>query len=152
MPEFDPEEFARDSELRLRTAQPAKGETTTEEARRLLEDGQPEQALFLLARLLDLAPLHAEARALSKACSAALERDCLSIIGSTSAILEVAVTPDELKGFGLDHVSGFLLSLMDGSTSVDTLLDLCGLSRLLALRHLRDLVVRGIAQVRRRGG
>lgn len=150
LPEFDPEEFARDSELRLRTAQSATGETTTDEARRLLDEGKPEQALFLLARLLEQAPLHAEARTLSQACSAALERDCLSAVGSGSAVLEVAVSPDELMGFGLDHVSGFLLSLMDGRTSVETLLDLCGVSRLLALRHLRDLVTRGIVRVRPR--
>ena len=121
-----------------------------DEARRLLQEGNAEQALFLLARLLELAPLHSEASALSTECRAALERECLSAIGSASAILVVVVGTDELKGLGLDNVSGFLLSHMDGLTDVETLLDLSGLPRLLALRHLRGLVARGIVALPRK--
>jgi hypothetical protein len=143
---FDPEAFARDSEKQLRPVRPALGDTRTEEARRLLEEREPEQAL-LPARLAEQAPRHVEGNARSKEC-AALERDCLSVIGSPATILVIAVSPDELKRFGLDHVSGFFLSLTDGHTSVETLLDLCGLSRPLGLRHLRDLVARGIVRVR----
>jgi hypothetical protein len=91
--------------------------------------------------------LHAEASALSQECREALERECVSEIGSLSVVLTVAVPPHELKQFSLDAASGFLLSLMDGATSVETMLDLCGLPRLLALRHLRGLVSRGIARV-----
>ena len=120
------------------------------EARRLLQEGNPEQALFLLARLLEASPFHAEASALSNECRGALERECLAALGSPQAILVVAVSPDELKGFTLDHVSGFLLSLMDGSTDVETLLDIGGLPRLLALRHLRGLLARGIVESARR--
>ncbi len=150
-PSFDLDEFARDSEVRLRSVQPATGETTTDEARRLLEQGEPEMALFLLARLLQLAPMNADASALSQKCSVALEQQCWSVIGPHSTILVVAVSPGELKGFALDNVSGFLLALIDGRTNVETLLDLCGLPRLTALRHLRDLVTRGIVQIRARG-
>ena len=146
LPSYDPETFARDSELRLRAKLPG-GDPTIEEARRLLEEADPEQALFLLARLLKQMPLHSEANALSNECRAALERDCLSAIGSLAAIPVVVVSPIELKGFGLDHVSGFLLSLMDGVTDVEMLLDICGLPRLLALRHLSGLVARGIVDV-----
>jgi hypothetical protein len=144
LPPFDADAFARDSELKLQASAPAKGETTTDEARRLLQEGQPEEALFLLARLLEARPLDAEARTLSAECSAALEQECWSAIGSGSAILGATASPDELKGLGLDHVSGFLLSLMDAVTDVEMLLDICGLPRLLALRHLRGLVVRGV--------
>ncbi len=144
---FDPAAFARRSELKLKAAVEAPQPTTIGEARRLFEDGRPEEALFMLARLLELAPLHAEANALSKACSEALEHECLMAIGSGSAVLTVALSPGELKRFGLDNVSGFLLSLIDGRTDVETLVDLSGLSRLLALRHLRALVVRGIIEV-----
>ena len=77
----------------------------------------------------------------------ALERECLSSVGSASAILVLAVTPEELKTFALDSVSGFLLSLMDGVTDVQTLLDICGLPRLVALRRLRGLIEHGIVVV-----
>ncbi len=152
VPPFDPEAFARDSELKQRAALPVTGDLTIEEARRLLEQGAPEQALFLLARLLDQLPLHAEAIALSEECRAALEQECLAAVGSASAVLVVAVAPEELRGYGLDNLSGFLLSLLDGCTDVETVLDLCGRPRLLALRHLRGLVARGIVEVHKRPG
>jgi hypothetical protein len=150
-PPFDPAAFAQSSERRLRAVTPVPGDPTTDEAPRPLDEAESEKNLSVLARLLEEAPLNADVGALSKGSCAALERECLSVIGSESAVLVVAVSPDELKRLGLDHVGGFLLSLMDGSTSVDTLLDICGLSRLLALRHLRDLVMRRIVKVQSTG-
>ncbi len=150
LPPFDPDAFARDSEVKLHSVPPVTGETTTEAARRLLADGEPEEALFLLARLLEQMPLDTEARALSAECSAALERDCWSLIGPPGGVLEIMVAPAELKGFALDNVSGFLLSLIDGATDVEALLDLAGLPQLLALRHLRSLLSRGIVGQKRR--
>jgi hypothetical protein len=54
---------------------------------------------------------------------------------------------EELKRFALDHVSGFLLSLMDGATNVEAILDISTLPRPLALRHLRGLLERGVVIV-----
>ncbi len=150
LPPFDANAFARDSEMKLQAAASATGETTTDEARRLLQDGRAEDALFLLARVLEAMPLDSEANALSRECSAALERECWAVIGPPTTILRVALTPAKLKGFGLDHASGFLISRMDGVTDVETLLDISGLPRLLALRHLRGLVARGIVVDKRR--
>jgi hypothetical protein len=147
IPDFDPEDFARDSELRQRAAPVAGGEVTIDEARRLHLDGKHEEALFLLAHLLELAPLHPDAGRLTVDCRAALERECLSALGSESAILVMAVTPEELKTFSLDHVSGFVLSLTDGATDVGAVLDISGLPRLLALRHLRSLLERGLLAI-----
>ena len=147
VPDFDPEDFARDSEIRQHAALAEGGEPTIDRARRLHLDGDHEQALFLLTRLMELAPLHPEANELAGECRQALERDCLSAVGSKAAVLVVAVPPDELKRFTLDNVSGFLLSVLDGATDVETVLDISGLPRLLALRHLRSLLERGIVAV-----
>jgi hypothetical protein len=84
---------------------------------------------------------------LSTDCREALEREYLSSVGSASAILVVAVSPEELKTLALDNVSGFLLSLMDGATDAETILDISGLPRLLALRHLRSLLERGVVVI-----
>ena len=149
MPDFDPEAFARDSEIKQRAA-PASAvehEPTIDRARRLHVDREHEQALALLGPLLELAPLHPKARKLSNECHQGLERECLSLVGSTSAVLVAAVSSEELKTFALDHVSVFLLSLLDGASDVETSLDLCGLPRLLALRRLRNLLDRGIIVV-----
>jgi hypothetical protein len=147
VPEFDPEAFARDSETKQRAAIAEGGEPTIDQARRHHLAGEHEEALFLLTRLLELAPLHPEGSRLASECRQALERDCLSAVGSESAILVVAVSPEELKSFKLDNVSGFLLSVMDGATDVETILDISSLPRLLALRHLRGLLDRGIVVV-----
>jgi hypothetical protein len=133
--------------MRQRAAQAGAGEPTLEQARRLHLDGQDEDALFLLARLLDLTPQHPEAIRLSGECRAALERQCMSAIGSESTILVAAVSTEEVKRYALDHVSGFLLSLLDGDTPVENVLDISGMPRLLVLRHLRDLLERGIIVV-----
>jgi hypothetical protein len=147
VPQFDPEAFARDSETKQRAAVAEGGEPTIDQARRHHLAGEHEEALFLLTRLLELAPLHPEATKLSSECREALERECLSAVGSESAILVAAVSTEELKGFALDNVSGFLLSVVDGATNVETILDISGLPRLLALRHLRSLLERGIILV-----
>jgi hypothetical protein len=123
------------------------GESPLDQAHRCHRDGDHEQALFLLTRLLELTPLHREATTLSLECRAALERECLAAVGSESTVLTVAITSDELKRFALDHVSGFLLSLTDGTLNVEAILDASGLPRLLALRHLRNLLDRGIVSV-----
>jgi hypothetical protein len=147
VPEFDPGAFARDSETRQRSATAWEGESALDQARRFHRDGDYEQALFLSTRLLEISPLHAAATSLSLECRAALERECLAAIGSESTLLTVAIATDELKRFALDHVSGFLLSLTDGSLTVEAILDASGLPRLLALRHLRNMLERGIVSV-----
>jgi hypothetical protein len=146
VPEFDPAAFARDSELRQRAAAPVapSGESTIDEARLLRDRGEHERALLLLEQLLELAPLHPEATQLAAECRTALERECLSALGSERAILVAGVTTDELKSFKLDNVSAFLMSLVDGATRVESILDLAGVPRLVALRHLRNLLERGI--------
>jgi hypothetical protein len=147
VPEFDLHAFARDSEMRQRAVPLKDPSATIEQAWRLHLDGQNEEALFLLAHLLELVPFHPEATRLSTDCREALERQCWAEIGSRATILVTAVSTEELKRYSLDNVSGFLLSLMDGDTTVEELVDISGLPRLLALRHLRSLLERGIVIV-----
>lgn len=153
VPDFDPESFARDSEIKQRVSAGAGAEPTIDRARRLCDDGEYEQALFLLTSLLDLAPLHPEASRLAADCRAGLERQCLTALGSVSTVLVAGVPLKDLTSFALDNVSAFLFSLVDGATSVENILDSCGLPRLLALRHMRHMTERGVlvvASTRRR--
>jgi hypothetical protein len=137
VPPFSPETFARQAELELGNAPPAGGEPQPIRQR----EAKPIQVP--LVRVLRKASPEANG------ADAALEAECLSAIGSGAAVLVVSLSHAELTGLVLDPTSGFLLSLMDGSTNVDTLLDLCGLPRLVALRSLRRLVVRGVAKARK---
>jgi hypothetical protein len=60
-------------------------------------------------------------------------------------VSDLAVPPAELMSHGLDQMSGFLISLLDGATGLEGLLDVCGQPRLLALRRV-DLVARGVVR------
>jgi hypothetical protein len=73
-----------------------------------------------------------------------LERECLAALGSERARLVVAVSAEELKRFAFDQTTGFLLSLLDGATSLEDVLDIAGVPRLVALQHLRNLMERGV--------
>ncbi len=46
----------------------------------------------------------------------------------------------------LDHRAGFILSLIDGACTVETILDMCAMRRLEALRILRELAVKGVVE------
>ena len=85
----------------------------------------------------DTTPLEASARD-------AETRVCLAALGSPQTILASTLPCGELKRFALDNVSAFLLSQIDGATSVEAILDVACMPPLFALRHLRSLVERGM--------
>jgi hypothetical protein len=109
--------------------------------------GDHEGALFLVTQLLEETPSDTEASQLAASCRVALEQEHLAVLGSGAAILITAISAEELKTFALDTTSAFLFSLIDGALRVDDILDVAGLPRLLALRHLRKLLDRGIVTV-----
>jgi hypothetical protein len=47
----------------------------------------------------------------------------------------------------IDHRAGFLLSLVDGKSSLEEIVESCGMPRLDALRILQELVGRAVAQL-----
>ena len=54
----------------------------------------------------------------------------------------------ELRDLHLDRYAGFLLSLMDGVTTVEMLLDVCAMPTEEALRVLDELVRSGVVELR----
>jgi hypothetical protein len=52
----------------------------------------------------------------------------------------VVVPRTQMRWLSIDHRAGFILSLVDGLVSVETILDLSGMPRLDALRILHELV------------
>ena len=55
-------------------------------------------------------------------------------------VFTLAVPAAKVKWLGLDPQAGFLLSLVDGQTTVAEVLDLCGMRRLEALRAFTELL------------
>ena len=88
-------------------------------------------------------PEHEPAQRCAANCRARLLQLYSSKIGRLDRVVILALGDSQLRWLGLDHRSGFLLSRIDGFSSVDELLDVCGMPRLEALKTLADLLERG---------
>ena len=86
-------------------------------------------------------------KAQSSAPPEELERSCLETLGSLDRVPRVVVAAAEIGRLALAHRAGFVLTFVDGVSTIDTLLDASGLPRLELLRILRDLVQAGVVVV-----
>ncbi len=60
----------------------------------------------------------------------------------------IVLPPDRLRSLPLDHRAGFLLSLMDGTLDLETVVEVSAMSRSDALRAARDLFESGVIDFR----
>lgn len=149
IPPFDPDEYASDSEARLRILPPSsESDVTTERMRDAFERGELEEALSLARSLLDAVPLHADARLIAAKCTEALEQTYQGELGPMTCAPVLAVSVDELHRFTLDDTALQLVHFIDGATPTASVLQRSGLPRLVALRCLASLYRRGIVSSR----
>lgn len=104
-------------------------------------------ALVMAESILDSAPTHQEARQYAEKCRDALAELYVSRLGGMERIPQVAVPADQLQWLSLDHRAGFLLSLMDGMSSIEDILDMSGMSNLEALRTMFELMQQDVIHV-----
>jgi hypothetical protein len=64
-----------------------------------------------------------------------------------ATVPRLAIPPEELHASELDHREYFLISLLDGMTTIENLIDICGMPSEEALALLNGLVGRGILRV-----
>ncbi len=69
-------------------------------------------------------------------------------LGTMSGVVAVALPLHELASRELDHRTAFLLSRVDGTLSIEDILDVSGMPRLEAYRYLAHLVLEGVLEVR----
>ena len=113
----------------------------------LAEQGDPEQALALLASATQRAPHDLEAQAAFDLLRAHLyAKDCARI-GSTSGRPRLKVDPEQLLRFDLPPEAGFLLSMLDGHTRIEELLTVSGLDAFEVLHLLVRLETAGIVEI-----
>lgn len=74
----------------------------------------------------------------------------LAALGDPTDIPRLAVSITGLLELSLDRWSAFVVSRIDGESTVDDILDIAGLSRLDTLRVLYELVHQGVIYVERR--
>lgn len=97
-------------------------------------------ALEVSEALLKSDPGDLEAQRFVTSCRDVLTQMLLSRIGPTNQYVRVALSQEELRWLNLDHRAGFFLSLIDGTLTIDELLDVSGMARLESLRILSTLL------------
>jgi hypothetical protein len=105
-------------------------------------------ALRFAELVLGREPQNAQAKRCAENCRRRLLALYSSKIGSMDAVPAPLLGDAELRWLGLDHRSGFLLSRVDGISTFDEVLDVCGMPRLEALKTLVDLIERGAIRVK----
>jgi hypothetical protein len=125
-------------------AVPEAGEPSPDEVHLEIADrfalGDYAAALHLAELQLGLDANDEGARQYAEASRARLETKYTTRIGSLDYVFNLAVPAAKVKWLGLDPQAAFLLSLVDGQTSVAEVLELCQMGRLEALRVFTELL------------
>ena len=101
--------------------------------------GALEMAELILADDAD-EPGLVEAAECAENCRTVLEKMYAARLGPLNRAPVVIVPRAQLRWLSLDHRAGFVLSLIDGTLTVEMILDLSGMPRIDALRILVELV------------
>jgi hypothetical protein len=129
-PAFDVERYARESDAKVATARavapPAEDDPTSGDRE------TPQSAVRLATR-----------RPVTEGASAD-EAWATAMQGTPVVVMPAEV----LMGLPLDHRAGYLISLIDGATDLDTVLEIAMMPREDALRLLRDLFESGVVDFR----
>lgn len=96
-------------------------------------------ALVVAESILEANPGNPEAQRCAERCRDVLTQMYSARLGPLSQIVSIAIPNDEIRWLSLDHRAGFLLSLVDGSLTLEEILDISGMSKLDALRLMFTL-------------
>jgi hypothetical protein len=105
-------------------------------------------ALVMAESMLDENPTHVEAREYAESCRSVLQQMYTARIGPLDRVPVVDIARDQLRWLSIDHRTGFILSLVDGISSLEMILDVSGMPPLDALRMLFELVQQRIVSIR----
>jgi hypothetical protein len=105
-------------------------------------------ALEMAELILAEEPGNLEAAECGESCRKVLEGMYAARLGALNRVPMVVVPRTQMRWLSIDHRAGFILSLVDGSSSVEMVLDVCGMPKLDALRILHELVVQKIVAFR----
>ncbi len=97
-------------------------------------------ALQVAEAILEDDPDEDEARRCAEDCRAVLVKMYTARIGSLEKVPIVTVAKNQLRWLTIDHRAGFVLSHVDGCSTLEQILDVSGMPPLDALRILYELV------------
>jgi len=122
----------------------AGGGDLAEDALRLMREGNLEAALELLEAASRRDTGRMDLQGYLEMLKSRLHERYRERVGGPASVPRLLMRPDEVLRFNLPATAGFLLSLVDGQTSVEDLVSLSGLDAFEALRVLAGLLDAGI--------
>jgi len=121
-----------------------------EEMEELYGLGEFTGALRIAELVLGARPDDKQAQLCAENSRLKLEQRYSSKIGPLSQVPTIDLSDAEIRWLGLDHRAGFVLSRIDGQSSIEELVDICGMSRLEFFKTLIELFNRGAIHFERR--
>jgi hypothetical protein len=118
------------------------------EMRERLAMGDHAGSLALAELILLSDPDNLDAAECGEDCRRSLETALIDRLGSLLRVPVLAIPRTQLLARALDHRAGFLLSLVDGSSTLEMILDVCSMPEMDALRLVDELVRTGILALR----
>ena len=104
-------------------------------------------ALELANSILEEQPEHVDAQLYADHCKDTLKQMYISNLGGLRKVPQLAVSPEQLRWLALDHRAGFLLSQLDGRSTFEELLDVCGMPPFDAIRLLVQLLQQNVIRI-----
>lgn len=105
-------------------------------------------ALEIAEKLLNDNPDDAAAKACAENCRTVLRQMYATRIGPLDRVPIVMIPRDQLRWLSIDHKAGFVLSLVDGVSSLEMIIDVSGMPELDTLRILSELAQQRIISLR----
>jgi hypothetical protein len=105
-------------------------------------------ALTIAERILGDRPDDLSARTVAETCRSVLRQMYATRIGPLDRVPIVMVPRDQLRWLSIDHKAGFVLSLVDGVSSLEMIIDVSGMPELDTLRILSELAQQRIISFR----
>jgi tetratricopeptide (TPR) repeat protein len=115
-------------------------------AQKLLRKQDLEGALALFETAADLDPRRIEIEGYIDMVRSRLLKGYRERVGGGQTLPRLRADPGEVTRYNLPADAGFLLSLLDGATSVEELISLSGMDAFEALRILNKLIDAGIVE------
>ncbi|MGZ3454285.1 MAG: hypothetical protein ACXVEF_32060 [Polyangiales bacterium] len=124
----------------LAPAEPSKRGDPMGELRERYALGDFSGALTIAEALLEDDPQNIDAQRYAESCRDVLKQMYAARLGPLEQVPMVAVPAEQLRWLTLDHRSGFLLSHVDGVSTLEEILDISGMPHLEAMRIIYDLL------------
>ncbi|MDB4940736.1 MAG: hypothetical protein JWP97_270 [Labilithrix sp.] len=141
------------SEAEERTVSPARSVApvvppTPQEMNDRVALGDYTGALEIAEKLLALTPRDESVRQCAETCRGVLRQMYTARVGPLDKVPMVMVARDQMRWLSIDHRAGFVLSLVDGVSTLEMILDVSGMPELDALRILSELAQQRIISFR----